>query len=146
MGTLPPEADSPGTEGDTTHRGGPADLAEPALVFWHLLEVQGRVEAGEMERAQAPAFTAEELALAATRIAIVVIRLCTRQHTRVSFSVPEASSRARKGMETHERVLCGRARNDGPPRKLLSHLGGAAQGIIRVSLHYWAKVQRTERT
>lgn len=64
-------------EGAGTHLCCSTRLAEPALIG-HLVEFQGRFEAGEVERAQATSVTTQEVTFALTSVAKVVVGLHVR--------------------------------------------------------------------
>lgn len=58
----------------TTYDFCPAGFAVPR-VFGYLVDVEWRLEAGEVERAQASSVAAHKLALSVARVAVVVVGL-----------------------------------------------------------------------
>lgn len=57
-----------------THGFRSTGLAEPTL-FGDVVNLERRFEAAEMERAQAPAFAAEEVTFAAARVTVIIVGL-----------------------------------------------------------------------
>lgn len=117
---------------ERTHSSCTTSLAEPALVFGHFFEFERRFEAGKVERAQAPPLAAQELALAATRVAIVVIGLYVSQQTLAftqdSAIEPLGGSSVDVRDETYELVIAGgSARGSRAPCQLLAHLCRAVE-------------------
>lgn len=126
-----------------THSSCTTSFAEPALVFGHFFEFERRFEAGKVERAQASPLAAQELALAATRVAIVVIGLYVRSSHQLSRRTHNRAFWGSKhGMGTNVRAGNRRWQRPGQPRAVPT----ACPSLPGCRVKAWSAPWAIERT